>query len=126
MSRIRRKDDVKMLTKLEAHLFNSVTRSIGFIGQTVSPVAIFFNSYLEQKKRGTKTQHIIKQNSVLKQLKQFEATRQYRSVQGQGFYSIYVVHFADAARPCEHGQLGYIGGLVIGEPIQESIFHSVD
>lgn len=33
---------------------------------------------------------------------------------------------ADAACLCEYGQLRYNDGLVIGEPIQESIFHSDD
>lgn len=78
-----------------------------------------------KRKSGTKIQRMMKQNYILKRLKQFLATRQYRSVQGQGVYSIYVVYFADAARPYEHGHFRYIGGLVIGEPIQKSIFHSV-
>lgn len=68
----------------------------------------------------------MKQNLTLKQPKKIGVTCQYRSVQVQGIYSIYMVYFADATRPCKHGQLGYIDGLVNAKQIHESIFHLMD
>lgn len=127
ISRMRRKDENKMLTKLETHSFSSLTGSIKLIGSNCIANSNFFQRlFSAEKKSGGKVQRMIKQYSISKQFKEFGAICQFCSVRGQCIYSIYVVYFAATACPCERGDLGYTGGLFIDEPVQESIFHSVD
>lgn len=122
ISSLHQKDEDQTLTELEGHIFNSVTGSVEFSDETVSPIATFIQNYLQQKRSGPKIQHITKQSSILRHQKQFGAACQFRSSQLQGIYSIYRVCFDDAARPSEHGQLRSIGVHVTDRPVRRSTF----
>ena len=124
LSRVRRKDVSDTLNAVEAHSFASVNGMIGFLGQNVSPLASFFNSYLQQCRSHTTIHHLIKQQNLVKKLKHFGTTSTFRALE-KGTFDISVVIFADAGRPSDHGQLAYIAGLLIGDLKQGSIFHTV-
>lgn len=69
---------------------------------------------------------MLKQNHLLMQLKQLRAPCCYPAIGSCGSFELYAMYFADAARPCEYGQIGDIGGLVIGDLKQSSVYHAVD
>lgn len=65
ISRLRRKDDDKLLSPHELHVYHSFTVSIGFIGQTACPLGIFIPSYLQQNQTETMIQHLWRLNHLI-------------------------------------------------------------
>lgn len=63
-----------LLNCIEITNVNSINGSIGIIGQNASPLACFYNIYLQQKRSNTKIRHILKQNHLLKHLKRNRMT----------------------------------------------------
>ncbi|PXF42474.1 hypothetical protein BWQ96_07812 [Gracilariopsis chorda] len=43
----------------------------------------------------------------------------------KGSFNVSVLVFADASRPCEYGQLGYIYGLLFGDIRSDSVLHTL-
>lgn len=106
----RRKKDDKLFSKIELRAFNSIIGSIGFIGQTTSPIKTYFNSYMQQKRRGTKIHHLMKQNVLISQLKQVGTTCCYHDATYSGNFELYTLYFADAARQINVERLDILAG----------------
>lgn len=124
LSRLRRKEGDDLLNAVEAHRFASINGSIGFLGQNVSPFASFFNSYLQQRRGRTTVHDLIKQASIVKKLKNLGTQSTFRRP-ASGDLDISVVIFSDAGRPSDYGQIGHIGGILLGPLTQGSIFHTL-
>ena len=125
LSRLRRKEIDHKLNVIELKAFNSVNGSIGAIGMTVSPYASFVASHLQQVSNGAKISDLIKQNNLLKTVKKFGSTSSFTKPNSKGDFEISVTFFADAGRPNTSGQLGFIGGIMIGNLKLGSRFHTV-
>ena len=124
LSRMRRKEGNDLLNAIEAHSFASINGSMGFLGQNVSPFASFYNSFLQQRRGHTTVHDLIKQGTIVKKLRTLGTQSTFRRPTS-GTFDISVVMFSDAGRPSEHGQLGYIGGILLGPLRQGSIFHTL-
>lgn len=124
VSRVRRKQAMDKLTSVELHRFNSVNGTVGFLGMTVSPLASFVASYLQQKRNCATVHHISEQNYLIRQLQRFGSTSQFHRPLS-GTFELSVLVFSDAGRPSEYGQLGNVCCLFFGALQQNSIAHTL-
>lgn len=107
-------------------MFYSSKGSIGFISQTACPLGTFANRFLQQKRNETNIQRLLKLNHMLKQQQLRWSPNSFKSTTNTGKHSLYVLYSANGDRPIEHGQTGYIDGLIIHDIQNGSIFHIVD
>ena len=85
-----------------------------------------FSSSRQQQADGTPTVHdLVRQSVQLKDVKRLGTTSCYKRLGQKGHKKLTFVIFADAGRPSTHGQLGFIGGLLIGNLQSGSIGHII-
>ena len=65
---------------------------------------------------------LLKQGTIMNKLKTLGTQSTFRRPTS-GTFDLSVVMFSDAGRPSDYGQLGYIGGMLLGPLKQGSIFH---
>lgn len=122
-SHFRRKQAEDDLNAMEQFHYNSVNGSIGFIGVHASPIAAFVFSYLQQKRNSAKVCDIAIQRSMLKKLCTIGSVSSYTRPELGSQLQLSVLVFCDAARPSDYGQLGTLGGLLLGQLQKGSLFH---
>ena len=125
LTRMRRHQADEEVNKLEEHKYASVNGSLGFLGQNVSPFCAFYNSYLQQSKGKFTVHQLIKQANILKWAKKFGTASHFKRPAQSGRHPVSILVFADAAKPGEHGQVGYLAGFLIGELKEGSVFHLI-
>ena len=95
------------------------------MGTCSSPFCSFYASHLQQRVPYTKVHDLITQINTVKLLKKLGSTIAFKRPEDKNDYRLSIVSFADASRPSDHGQLGLVTGLLIGELEQGSIFHTI-
>lgn len=105
--------------------FRSVNSTLGWIGKVSSPFCSFFASHLQQKVANTTIHDLIFPINSLRHLKKLGTTTMYKRPNLKQDCKLSVVMFSDASKTGENSQLGYIGGLLIGELNYCSLFHTV-
>ena len=123
ISRQRRKEGDTALNPVEMSSFRSVNSSIGWLGIAASPFCAFYASYLQQKVPGTKVSDLICKLNSLRLLKKLGSTMLYKRPNDKKDYKISILIFADAD---DHGQLGMIAGLPIGDFKAGLVFHTLN
>ncbi|PXF39635.1 hypothetical protein BWQ96_10233 [Gracilariopsis chorda] len=68
---------------------------------------------------------LVTQLNVLKTLKKKSTTVRYLQPEAKKECQVSLVVFADASRGTDHGQLGYIAGLLFGDLKENTVFHTV-
>ena len=114
ITRPRRKQFEDGLSTVELTAFQSLNGSLGFLGMTVSPFAVFPCSHLQQLENGYKVRDLVKQLNMLRAVKRMGSVSTFERPPINRSYEVSVPFFADAARPSSPRQLGLIGGLLIG------------
>ena len=94
------------------------------LGGITSPFCAFYASHLQQKVPSTKVSDLVTQINSLRLLQKLGSTITYKRP-SKGKYSCSVLVFADASRTIDHGQLGYVAGLLIGEFQEGSVWHTL-
>lgn len=125
LTRPRRKSSQEPLTSVELYSFQSVNGSLGFLGMTVSPFAAFASSHLQQTENGPTVQSLVHQSNILKIVQRMGSVSTFVRPEQQETLELAVLIFADAGRPSSCGQLGYVGGLLIGPLCHGSIIHTI-
>ena len=124
ITRSRRRECDSILTSVESKWFNSINGSLGFIGSMTFPIASFFTSHLQQRRAVPNVQDLALQNNLLKQAKRLGSCIKF-GLPSESELPVSLLMFSDAARPNERGQLGFIGGLLLGEFDVNSVIHIV-
>ena len=125
LTRLRRKSPEDNLNSVELFSYQSINGKLGFLGTTVSPFASFTSSHLQQAKGSATVHDLVKQNTMLKVVKQYGTVTKFSKIVSRGPYQLTVAIFSNAGRPSEYGQLGYVGGLLIGPLSQGSHMHTI-
>lgn len=66
------------------------------------------------------------QNNLLRSLKNLGTTFLFKRKCYTNQYAVSIFVFADASRVVDHGQLGYVSGLQIGDLKQGAVLHTID
>jgi len=125
ISRARRKDQTDLLDALERKAYRSLNSSLGWIGVGLSPFCAHAASYLQQKGANPTVADLVTQINMLRLLKKYGTSITFQRPSAKGNYPVSLVTFADASRPSDHGQLGTISGLLIGDLKRGSVFHTL-
>ena len=125
IDRNRRKQNDSILNSIEERSFRSVNSSLGWIGTVSSLFCSFYASYLQQKVPETTIHDLITQINAVRHLKKLGTITTYKRPQLKKDYKLSVVMFSDASKTADKSQLGYIGGLLIGELHDSSLFHTL-
>ena len=81
--------------------------------------------YLQQRSPKATVHDLITQLNVLKMLKRLGSTIRFKRPALNKQYKFSILTFADASRKEDHGQLGYIAGLLIGDLKNGSVVHTL-
>lgn len=111
------------LNEIDLKAFQSLNSSLGWLGVAASPFCAHAASVLQQKWFKVAIKDIITQVNILRPIKNMGSTCRLLSVQSVKVISELV--FSDASRKLDHGQLGYIGGILFWELHQNSTVHSL-
>ena len=125
LSRPRRKEHKSYLNDIERSFFASTNSSLGWIGTAASPLCSFYASYLQQKAPDTTISDLVEQLNIVRKLKRLGTAISYPRPTDKRDYELSILVFADASKPREHGQIGVLAGLLVGELESGSIFHSL-
>eukprot|EP00178_Gracilaria_changii_P001336 TRINITY_DN1187_c0_g1_i1.p1 TRINITY_DN1187_c0_g1~~TRINITY_DN1187_c0_g1_i1.p1 ORF type:complete len:639 (-),score=88.06 TRINITY_DN1187_c0_g1_i1:5196-7112(-) len=124
IDRTRRKQQDEPLNAIELSAFRSLNSSIGWLGIAASPFCATASSVLQQKGPHVKVKDLVTQFNVLRNLKRRGSLCHYK-VPPSGTHPVSVLVFSDASRSIDHGQLGFVAGLLFGEFETNSVFHPV-
>lgn len=122
--RARRKDPDSSLTSVQLFHFQSVNDSLGFLGMCISPVSCFAASYLQQTDGPIRISNMVKQISLLKTVQSLGSYSSYKCPP-TGKYPLSILVFTDAGKPSTRAQRRIIGGLLIGDHKEGSVFHTL-
>ncbi|PXF49341.1 hypothetical protein BWQ96_00915 [Gracilariopsis chorda] len=110
--------------QLELRVFRSLNSSIGWLGIAASPFRAIASSSLQQKGPHVTVKHLVSQCNALRNLKKRRTCALFHRPP-VGCYPVSLLVFADASRTFDHGQLGFVTGLMFGEITEGSVFHPI-
>ena len=123
ISRSRRREIDEQLNDIERSSFMSVNASINWLGITASPLCAFYSSYLQQRMPINNVGNLTLQSAVLRKLQKIGTLTCYPTPPKNQSVTISAVVFADAGKTEDHGQLSYIGGILLGPLKKGSHFY---
>eukprot|EP00178_Gracilaria_changii_P027963 TRINITY_DN936_c0_g2_i2.p1 TRINITY_DN936_c0_g2~~TRINITY_DN936_c0_g2_i2.p1 ORF type:complete len:399 (+),score=36.11 TRINITY_DN936_c0_g2_i2:473-1669(+) len=124
IDRLRRRQVDQPLNQLGVRAFRSFNSSIGWLGIAASPFCAIASSLLQQKGPHVTVKDLVSQFNVLRNLKKRGTCSRYHRPP-PGSYPVSVLVFADASRTMDHGQLGFVAGLMFGKFEEGSVFHPI-
>ncbi|PXF41606.1 hypothetical protein BWQ96_08672 [Gracilariopsis chorda] len=124
IDRTRRRKVDEPLNQLKLRAFWSLNSSIGWLSIAASPFCAIASSLLQQKGPYVAVKHLVSQFNVLCNLKKRGTCARYHRPPANS-YPVSLLAFADASRTLDHGQLGFVTGLLFGEFTEGSVFHPI-
>ena len=122
LTRLRRKEIDDALNDVELSAFRSLNSSIGWMGIAASPFCALTASYLQQKGPHPTVRDLVTQTNMLRTLKRLGSVIKFKTP-SRGEYDLSILLFADASRRIDHGQIGYLSGLLFGPIGEGATFH---
>ena len=123
ITRSRRREVDEKLNDIERRAFMSINASINWLGITTSPICAFYSSFLQQRTPINNVGNLLLQSAVLRKLQKIGTQSCYPTPPKNTSVNVSVVVFADAGKSDDHGQLSYLGGILLGPLRKGSPFY---
>ena len=123
ITRSRRREIDEQLNDIEKSSFMSINASINWLGITASPICAFYSSHLQQRTPENNVGNLLLQSAALRKLQKIGTQSCYPKPPHNTPVTVSIVVFADAGKTGDHGQLSFIGGLLLGPLTKGSNFY---
>lgn len=123
ITRSRRREIDQPLNDIERSAFMSINASINWLGITASPICAFYSSHLQQRTPINNVGNLLLQSAVLRKLQKIGTQTCYPMPPSNKPVTVSAVVFADAGKCDDHGQLSFIGGILLGPLKKGSQFY---
>ena len=120
ITRSRRREIDQPLNDIERSAFMSINASINWLGITASPICAFYSSHLQQRTPINNVGNLLLQSAVLRKLQKIGTQTCYPMPPSNKPVTVSAVVFADAGKCDDHGQLSFIGVILLG-PLKKGL-----
>lgn len=110
---------------MERFSFASTNYAMGWFGTVASAICTSYASYLQQKSSHFKIPNLVELSSISRKLKKYGIVITYSRITDNKEYKFSFAVFTDASKRDTYGQLGIIGGLLVGGLKKNAILHTV-
>ena len=101
----------------------SINASVNWLGITASPICAFYSSHLQQRTPINNVGNLLLQSAALRKLQKIGTQSCYPTPPENENVTVSALVFADAGKTEDHGQLSYIGGILLGPLKKGSRFY---